>query len=296
MVWTARQLVTFPVNSPAENASSAALVTPILASGTDTMTGIISNRRGPMSPPSFALSNVDAVRWLQDQPSESIDLLITDPAYESLEKHRAVGTTTRLKHSKASSNDWFRIFPNARFAELFAEAYRVLRRNTHFYLLCDAETMFVAKPEAEQAGFKFWKPLVWDKRTIGMGYHYRARYEFVLFFEKGKRRLNNLGISDVISVPRVHGGYPAEKPVGVSEILIGQSSQPGDTVADPFMGSGSVGVAALKAGRRFVGNDLHPEAVRLAAKRLREFGDGTQPADTREEAPSDLIELMRPQP
>jgi site-specific DNA-methyltransferase (adenine-specific) len=94
----------------------------------------------------------------------------------------------------------------------------------------------------------------------------------------------------------VHGGYPAEKPVGVSEILIGQSSQPGDTVADPFMGSGSVGVAALKAGRRFVGNDLHPEAVRLAAKRLREFGDGTQPADTREEAPSDLIELMRPQP
>ena len=151
-----------------------------------------------MPPPSFELSNLDAVRWLQDQPSESIDLLITDPAYESLEKHRAIGTTTRLKHSKASSNDWFRIFPNARFGELFAEAYRVLRRNTHFYLLCDAETMFVAKPEAEQAGFKFWKPLVWDKRTIGMGYHYRARYEFILFFEKGKRRLNDLGIADMI--------------------------------------------------------------------------------------------------
>lgn len=149
---------------------------------------------------------------------------------------RAVGTTTRLKHSKASSNDWFRIFPNARFGELFAEAYRVRRRNTHFYLLCDAETMFVAKPEAEQAGFKFWKPLVWDKRTIGMGYHYRARYEFILFFEKGKRRLNNLGVSDVLSVPRVHGGYLAEKPVGVSEILVGQSSQPGETVGDPFRG------------------------------------------------------------
>jgi hypothetical protein len=129
-----------------------------------------------------------------------------------------------------------------------------------------------------------------------MGYHYRARYEFILFFEKGKRRLNDLGISDVLSVPRVHGGYPAEKPVGVSEILIGQSSQPGDTVADPFMGSGSVGVAALKAGRRFLGNDLNPEAVRLAATRLRELGEGTQPADTREDTPSDLIELMRPQP
>ena len=164
----------------------------------DTMTGITSDRRGPVPPPSFELANLDAVRWLRDQPSESVDLLITDPAYESLEKHRAIGTTTRLKHSKASSNDWFRIFPNARFGELFAEVFRVLRRDTHFYLFCDAETMFVAKPEAERAGFKFWKPLVWDKRTIGMGYHYRARYEFILFFEKGKRRLNDLGIADII--------------------------------------------------------------------------------------------------
>jgi site-specific DNA-methyltransferase (adenine-specific) len=247
-------------------------------------------------PPSFELANLDAVRWLRDQPAESIDLLITDPAYESLEKHRAIGTTTRLTHSKASSNDWFRIFPNARFGELFAEAYRVLRRDTHFYLLCDAETMFVAKPEAEQAGFKFWKPLVWDKVTIGMGYHYRARYELILFFEKGRRRLTDLGIPDVLSVPRVRGGYPAEKPVAVSEILIGQSSRPGDTVADPFMGSGSVGVAALKTGRRFLGNDINAEAVRLSAARLRELGEGAQPADPRDDTPSDLIELMGPQP
>src|ERR687889_2748361 len=176
-----------------------------------TMTEITRDPRGPVPPPSFELSNLDAVRCLRDQPSESIELLITDPAYESLEKHRAVGTTTRLKHSKSSSNDWFAIFPNARFGELFREVYRVLKPDTHFYLLCDAETMFVAKPEAEQAGFKFWKPLVWDKRTIGMGYHYRARYEFILFFEKGKRRLNNLDIPDVISVPRIRGGYPAEK-------------------------------------------------------------------------------------
>jgi site-specific DNA-methyltransferase (adenine-specific) len=216
------------------------------------------------------LSTQDAVGWLRAQPAESIDLLITDPAYESLEKHRAIGTTTRLKHSKASSNDWFQIFPNARFGELFREAFRVLRRNTHFYLLCDAETMFVAKPMAEEAGFRFWKPLVWDKCTIGMGYHYRARYEFILFFEKGKRRLNDLGIADVIAVPRVRGGYPAEKPVAVAEVLIAQSTVPGDVVADPFMGSGSVGVAALNLRRRFHGNDLNPEAVAITDRRLRE--------------------------
>jgi site-specific DNA-methyltransferase (adenine-specific) len=247
-----------------------------------------------VTPPCFQLSAEDAVAWLRSQKAESVDLVITDPAYESLEKHRAVGTTTRLKHSKASSNDWFRVFPNARFGELFAEVFRVLRRNTHFYLFCDAETMFVAKPEAERAGFRFWKPLVWDKRTIGMGYHYRARYELILFFEKGKRRLNNLGVADVISVPRIHRGYPAEKPVAVSEILVKQSSQPGQVVADPFMGSGSVGVAALRLGRTFLGTDLNPEAARFAADRLRKFGAGRESDESASVRSSDLLELMAP--
>ena len=245
-----------------------------------------------MSPPVFDLSCADAVEWLRQLPPESVDLVITDPAYESLEKHRAIGTTTRLKHSKASSNDWFSVFPNARFGELFAEVFRVLRPNSHFYLLCDAETMFVAKPEAERAGFKFWKPLVWDKRSIGMGYHYRARYELILFFEKGKRRLNDLGVADVIAVPRVHRGYPAEKPAAISTVLIEQSSQPGEVVADPFMGSGSVGVAALRSGRRFLGNDLNLEAVRLSASRLGELGDGRVPPEAAAGAPVDLLTLL----
>src|ERR687890_2062267 len=110
---------------------------------------LMSASENPCNASAFDVRVGDAVEWLRAQPAASIDLLITDPAYESLEKHRAIGTTTRLKHSKASSNDWFTIFPNARFGELFAEVYRVLKRNSHFYLSCDAETMFVAKPEAE---------------------------------------------------------------------------------------------------------------------------------------------------
>src|SRR5689334_2879153 len=149
--------------------------------------------------------------------------------------------------------------------------------------------MFVAKPEAERVGFRFWKPLVWDKRSIGMGYHYRARYELILFFEKGKRRLNDLGVADVISVPRIHRGYPAEKPAAVSEVLIGQSSEPGEVVADPFMGSGSVGVAARRLGRRFLGTDVNAEAVSLTRRRLLEFGEGRAP-DGLPDHP-DLIEL-----
>jgi len=198
-----------------------------------------------MDGPTFHLSRSDAVAWLRSLPSESIDLVITDPPYESLEKHRAIGTTTRLKHSKASSNDWFSIFPNTRFPELFEQVHRVLKKNSHFYLYCDPETMFVAKPLGEAADFKFWKPIIWDKKSIGMGYHYRARYECILFFEKGKRKVNDLGIADILEAKRISGGYPAEKPTSISQTLIEQSTSLGELVIDPFMGSGSVGVAAV---------------------------------------------------
>lgn len=214
------------------------------------------------------LACADAVEWLRTIDDEQVDLVVCDPAYESLEKHRAKGTTTRLKVSDGSSNEWFPIFPNTRFPDLFRELYRVLKLDAHLYFYCDQETMFVAKPIGEDAGFKFWKPIVWDKVTIGMGYHYRSRYELILFFEKGKRKLNNLGTADVITCPRVRNGYPTEKPTAVSRVLIEQSSSPGDLVIDPFMGSASVGVAALECGRTFAGCDISPKSIALARERL----------------------------
>ncbi|MGL4258015.1 MAG: DNA-methyltransferase [Microbacterium sp.] len=205
----------------------------------------------------------DAVSLLSTLPEESVNLIITDPAYESLEKHRAVGTTTRL------TNDWFEIFKNERFPEFFVAAYRALAKNSHLYVLCDQETMFAIKPMGEAAGFRFWKPIVWDKQKIGMGYHYRARYEVILFFEKGKRRLNDLGVPDVLAFPRVTGGYPTEKPVDLLKVLVRQSSAPGEVVCDPFMGSGSTGDAALYLGRHFIGGDTSARAVELARARLK---------------------------
>jgi site-specific DNA-methyltransferase (adenine-specific) len=213
------------------------------------------------------VSQLDAVEWLRGLRPESIDLIVTDPAYESLEKHRAVGTTTRL------TGAWFDIFPNSRFPDLFREMFRVLKPNTHCYVMCDSETAFVIKPMGEAAGFKFWKPLVWSKLSMGMGYHYRAKYEFVLFFEKGSRQLNDLGVCDVLEFPRVRNAYPTQKPVELCEVLVTQSSEPGDLVADPFMGSGSSGVAALKNGRRFAGTDVSAAAVKLATERLAAVED-----------------------
>jgi len=242
----------------------------------------------------FQLFRSDAVEWLRRLPDECLDLVVTDPPYESLEKHRAVGTTTRLSHSKSSSNEWFEIFPNHRFEELFSEIVRVLKTDRHFYLFCDAETMFVAKPIAEKVGLKFWKPLIWDKRRIGMGYHYRARYECILFFEKGKRRLNDLGIADILEAPRVSTGYPTEKPVSIAETLIRQSTEPGELVADPFMGSSSAGIAAVLNNRSFVGNDLSQMAINLAYERMASAGAHQSEDIIRQTNVSNQLSLFSP--
>jgi len=213
----------------------------------------------------------DAVEWLSTLADASVDLVITDPPYESLEKYRKIGTTTRLKVSEGSSNQWFDIFPNERFESLLHEIYRVLKRNSHFYLFCDQETMFYVKPIAEKAGFKFWKPIVWNKMAIGMGYHYRAKYEFILFFEKGKRKLNDLSIPDVIECKRIHRGYPTEKPVDLLEILISQSSNEKETVIDPFFGSGSTLIAANNLSRNALGSDISSSAHSHLNARLKDL-------------------------
>ena len=229
----------------------------------------------------FSINKGDAVAFLRSQKDKSIDLIITDPAYESLEKHRKKGTTTRLKHSKSSSNDWFKIFPNSRFGELFIEMYRVLKDDSHLYMFCDSETMFIAKPAAEKAGFKFWKPLIWDKVNIGMGYHYRSRCEFILFFEKGRREINEPSVDDVIRFKRIYNGYPTEKPVKLSSILIEQSSNENEIVCDPFMGSGSVGIAAFLSGRQFLGCDLSPKSLAIVGERFRRHSRSNLSHDVR---------------
>lgn len=236
----------------------------------------------------YKINNSDAVEYLRTLEDESVDLVITDPPYESLEKHRSKGTTTRLKVSKGSSNQWFEIFPNERFEELFTEVYRVLKKNSHFYLFCDQETMFVAKPIGEQVGFKFWKPIVWDKVKIGMGYHYRARYEMILFFEKGKRKLNNLGIPDIITSPRVHRGYPTEKPVDVSKVLIEQSTNENELVVDPFCGSGSVGIAALETNRNTLLNDISLDAIEFVRSRASNIDNAQELRDIQQNSTKQL--------
>lgn len=212
------------------------------------------------------LRQCDAIQGLKKISSGSVDLIVTDPPYSSLEKHRKIGTTTRLKKK------WFDVVPNSYFPELLAEMYRVLKKNTHAYIMCDEDTRDVLKPMCKDAGFTVQKTLVWNKMRRGMGYNYPASYEFVLFLKKGKRKLNTNMVWDVISVPsiRSRSAYPTEKPVELMDAFITESSLPGDVVLDPFMGSGASGVSSVNNSRIFYGFDSSPLAFDKAKSRLRQ--------------------------
>jgi site-specific DNA-methyltransferase (adenine-specific) len=151
----------------------------------------------------WKLSVGDGIDWIRSLPAESIDLVVTDPPYESLERHRGKGTTTRLAHSEASSNDWFPTISNTRLPDLLDGIYRALRPRRHAYILADEETTDLLKLLAPAAGFYPWKTLIWVKvkndadldelaKTLdgenqvraGMGYHYRAANERILLLEK----------------------------------------------------------------------------------------------------------------
>lgn len=64
------------------------------------------------------------------------------------------------------------------------------------------------------------------------------------------------------------GGHPTQKPLALLERVIQSSTQDDALVLDPFNGSGTTGVAALKHGRRYVGMDIDPEYLRLTKRRL----------------------------
>ncbi len=67
------------------------------------------------------------------------------------------------------------------------------------------------------------------------------------------------------------GRHPTQKPVALFEYLIKMYSNPGEVVLDPFMGSGTTAVAALKAGRSFVGFETQREYYDASLQRMREL-------------------------
>ena len=108
----------------------------------------------------------------------------------------------------------------------------------------------------------------------GVGFNYRRSYEFILYFCASKSHKfmpSNQHIEHNVlhyqnsPFNRLH---PNEKPLSLIMRLVENHTEKGDLVFDPFMGSGTTGVAALKMGRRFIGFELEPKYFDVACRRL----------------------------
>ncbi|MGD0272783.1 MAG: site-specific DNA-methyltransferase [Gaiellaceae bacterium] len=200
------------------------------------------------------LVRADARVWLPTLPSESVDLVVTDPPYSF---HR--GSTY--------FRDWFEELEDSEWEQIFSELYRLLKPDRHTYVFSDDRVRPLFDQAAEAAGFRRHPPLIWDKDWLGLGSSaWRSRYEYICWYEKGSRPGNHANRANVIRARRPHRGYPTEKPLAVLRELIEQTTRPGELVLDPFCGSGNVGRAARGLGRRALLADIAPE---VAASRLR---------------------------
>lgn len=161
----------------------------------------------------LAIEQGDALAFLRSIPTGSVDLVATDLPYPSLEKHRARGTTTRLKQSTSSSNVWFPTMSNADIRVVVEETARILAPGRHAYFVADEETTDAMKRYAWDAGLYSWGTLTWIKTRngkirFGMGYHYRRCDERILFLEKrttSKPPKFNVPLHEVVDTM---GGYP----------------------------------------------------------------------------------------
>lgn len=100
----------------------------------------------------------DCLTEMAKMPSESIDLVVTDPAYESMMRWQGVGTTARMGMGRKGSgsddleNKWFDVFPNSDFPDLVQEIHRLLKPERIAYIMCDWETLKLLHTYAIEEG------------------------------------------------------------------------------------------------------------------------------------------------
>jgi site-specific DNA-methyltransferase (adenine-specific) len=97
----------------------------------------------------------------------------------------------------------------------------------------------------------------------------------VMLHRPGSKQWNGGGHHAVWHIPKIEGQHPTEKPLPLLLAWVEQFTRPGETILDPFMGTGVTGLACLKRGRAFIGIEQDPHYFDLACRRLRtEYAQG----------------------
>ena len=100
---------------------------------------------------------------------------------------------------------------------------------------------------------------------------FAPKTEFIIFFQKGRRLINGRRDSNVFEFNRTRNElHPTQKPVDMTEYMLSKFSDEGNVILDPFMGSGTTGVACVNTNRNFIGMELSDKYFEIAERRIRQ--------------------------
>ena len=211
---------------------------------------------------------------------EQVDHVITDPPYsEHTHKKQWIGAalTADGKPRVGTAHAELGFEPITRFeAEQFAADVKVQCKRWAL-MFCDLESISMWKEAIERAELDYVRACVWDKVDSSpqfSGDRPAAGAEaFVLAAQPGRKKWNGGGRRNVfryaVNGPNRGGKpHPASKPEGLMGELVALFTNPGDLIADPYMGAGSTLRAAKDLGRRAIGIEEKEKWCEVAARRM----------------------------
>lgn len=200
---------------------------------------------------------------------EKARLVVTDPPYR---------LTSGGKNGGGMNGGWMSDYNNngavvacdIDWPEIMGLCFSLCADDADAYVMANDKNLVPAGYSAGVAGFCIHNILVWDKVNATANRWYMKNCEYVLFLWKGRAsKINNASSKQLIRLPQIdESNHPTEKPVELMAHYIENSSRPGDLVTDPFMGSGTTGVAATKLGRRFIGVEIDVGHFETACERI----------------------------
>ncbi len=232
------------------------------------------------------LANGDCLDYMKVIPTDSVDLIQTDPPYNlGLFMHNRQTNLNKMRENHFAYSGWddltFEEWEESMRA-FFKESNRVLRKKGSllmFMSLIKVETMIRL---AEEHGFYYKTVGVWHKTNPmprNMNLHFVNSTECWLYFinEGTTGTFNNADkvIHDYYETSvtplkeKKYGAHPTQKPLELMNHFVRILSNPGDVVLDPFMGSGSTGMSCEALGRNFLGVELEPKYYEITRKRIQ---------------------------
>lgn len=210
----------------------------------------------------MTLINGDSMEIMTKMQSDSVDMVLTDPPY---------GMSFRSNHRKIRYDGIKNDSDLGWIDEFVKEAYRISKMNTAHYVFCSFHNVDIFKQALERY-FKIKNLLVWEKNNTSMGdlrADFAPKYELIWFVQKGRKLINGRRDPNILHFDRTGNKiHPTQKPVDLTEYLIEKFSDIGNIVFDPFMGSGTTGVACKNKNREFIGIEWDKKFYDIAVSRI----------------------------